>query len=166
MFFGALFGSYLYIHYTYLIFRIGSEWPPSELFRIKSNRNYLQQNAFLLVCFWYVGRNCSCMLQNQVQLSRASHLFKYVNDFQAFYFLGIQLNEIYCSAIQEWMNGIFGSLFFFYNSVFMDYMFVIGLLLSLCSSLFVLIWDKLPADIYLGFDSSYLVLATLLILFG
>ena len=32
MFFGALFGSYLYIHDTYQIFRIGNEWPPSELF--------------------------------------------------------------------------------------------------------------------------------------
>jgi len=64
------------------------------------------------------------------------------------------------------MDGIFGSLFFFYNRVFMDYMFVIGLLLCFCSSIFELIWDKLPVDIYLGFDISYLVLATSLILFG
>ena len=64
------------------------------------------------------------------------------------------------------MNGIFGSLFFFYNCVFMDYMFVIGLLLCFCSSIFELIWDKLHVDIYLGFDISYLVLATLSILFG
>jgi hypothetical protein len=32
MFFGGLFGSYFYIDYSFLIFRIGCEWPPSELF--------------------------------------------------------------------------------------------------------------------------------------
>ena len=112
------------------------------------------------------GEIAHACFRNQVLLSKASHLFKLINDFLAFYFFGIQLNVIYRCSFQEWMNGIFGSLFFFYNCVFMDYMFVIGLLLCFCSSIFELIWDKLHVDIYLGFDISYLVLATLSILFG
>ena len=41
MFFGGLFGAYIYAYDSFLLFWIGAEWPPAELFRIKSYRNYL-----------------------------------------------------------------------------------------------------------------------------
>ncbi len=55
MFFGALFGSYIYINYSYQIFGIGCEWPPLNLYYNKSYRNYHLHNAFLLVYVWCLG---------------------------------------------------------------------------------------------------------------
>lgn len=166
MFFAGLFGSYIYIYNSYLIFRIGCEWPPTSLFRNGSYRNYLQLNAFLLVCIRHVGRTCSCMLYLQVQVSLATHLYYCSFNLQVVLFLGVQVYVIYSCSFLVWMYSIYGSLFFFHYCVFMVFTFVIGLIFYFSSILFVLLMVLLLVIIYLGFDSFYLVLAISLILFG
>jgi len=108
MFFGALFGSYIYI-ITHPNIWIGCEWPPTNLFELNPMKLPLA-NAFLLVASGMWGE----LTHDALALGLASLASHYLGILMilGFMFLAIQFGE-YIAAPFGIDDGIFGSLFFF-----------------------------------------------------
>jgi len=108
MFFGALFGSYIYV-ITHPTIWIGCEWPPTELFEMDPMKLPLA-NAFLLVASGMWGEIAHDALYLGLG-SRASHYIG-VLMIMGLAFVGVQLHE-YINAPFGIDDGIYGSLFYF-----------------------------------------------------
>jgi heme/copper-type cytochrome/quinol oxidase subunit 3 len=108
MFFGALFGSYLYI-ITHPTIWVGCEWPPTELFELNPMKLPLA-NAFLLVASGMWGE----VAHEAIELGLTNLASHYLGILMilGLAFLGVQLHE-YISAPFGIDDGIYGSLFYF-----------------------------------------------------
>jgi len=147
MFFGALFGSYLYIM-THPNIWIGNEWPPSELFELDPMKLPLA-NAFLLIASGLWGE----IAHDALELGLASKASHYLSMLMVlgFFFLGIQLKE-YIAAPFGMDDGIFGSLFFF-TTGFHGLHVCIGLLLVFVQA-YRINMGQVTRRHHLGFDCA------------
>jgi len=108
MFFGALFGAYLYLA-THPTIWIGCQWPPTNLFEMNPMKLPLA-NAFLLVASGLWGE----LTHDALHLGLAAVAAHYISVLMllGFIFLIIQFNE-YRAAPFSIDDSVFGSLFYF-----------------------------------------------------
>jgi len=145
MFFGALFGSYIYIMLHPNIW-IGSEWPPTRVFLINPWMLPLA-NALLLIASGICGE----IAHTTIALGsgqKTSH-FIFLLLFLGGTFLGIQIFE-YCSANFGFDDSIYGSLFFFITG-FHGIHVMVGLIL-IYVQLFRIIRGVITRQHHIGFD--------------
>lgn len=125
MFFGAMFGSYIYIMAHPAIW-IGTEWPPSELYELSPMKLPLA-NAFLLVASGLWGE----VAHIAIALGLASLAVHYTQVLLilGLMFLAVQLHE-YIESPFGIDDSIYGSLFFFITGFHGTHV-ILGLLLVL-----------------------------------
>jgi len=130
--FRGIIWAYLYLSNLYQTFRIGCQWPPSNLFW----SNPIEITISEMLFYWLMSGLWGELTHESI-IFRLS-LLPLVIDIGILMLFRVTFSydSILCnigSSFLELMYSVYGSLFYIYYCDFMEFMFVIGLIFDICS---------------------------------